>query len=293
MSAFPSSLLLVGAGKMGQAMLDGWLKLGLDPRRVVCIDPGLPDEAREAFFYERAMIPYLEEVEAWRTRELDTVDAHVTVAMSDLIDRANRRLADLVDRQLNGTQGLEPHIDAEEKRIDELTARFDARRKALAEERNLQIAGHRHIGRALVLPHPGREAATAATMVQDAAIEQIAVAFAAEHERAQGRVVESVEADNRGFDLISRLPHPERPGEFTDARFIEVKGRAGTGDVALTPNEFKTAERLGADFWLYVVYDCATAPRLRVARDPARLAWQAVTEVARYQISPDRIPSDP
>lgn len=48
MSAFPSSLLLVGAGKMGQAMLDGWLKLGLDPRRVVCIDPGLPDEAREA-----------------------------------------------------------------------------------------------------------------------------------------------------------------------------------------------------------------------------------------------------
>jgi pyrroline-5-carboxylate reductase len=36
---FPASLLLIGAGKMGGAMLEGWLKLGLDPHRVNIIEP--------------------------------------------------------------------------------------------------------------------------------------------------------------------------------------------------------------------------------------------------------------
>jgi pyrroline-5-carboxylate reductase len=39
MAAFPLSLVLVGAGKMGGAMLEGWLKLGLSGERVAVIDP--------------------------------------------------------------------------------------------------------------------------------------------------------------------------------------------------------------------------------------------------------------
>ncbi len=39
MTALPNSLILVGAGKMGGAMLEGWLSLGLDPARVVALDP--------------------------------------------------------------------------------------------------------------------------------------------------------------------------------------------------------------------------------------------------------------
>ncbi|MET0606573.1 MAG: pyrroline-5-carboxylate reductase [Beijerinckiaceae bacterium] len=46
MSEQPASLTLVGAGKMGGAMLDGWLKLGLDPRRVICVDPHLSEGPR-------------------------------------------------------------------------------------------------------------------------------------------------------------------------------------------------------------------------------------------------------
>lgn len=38
------SLVLIGAGKMGGAMLEGWLKLGLDPRSVVIIDPNTQGE---------------------------------------------------------------------------------------------------------------------------------------------------------------------------------------------------------------------------------------------------------
>src|SRR5215212_9703823 len=37
--SLPASLALVGAGKMGGAMLEGWLKVGLDPCRVAVLDP--------------------------------------------------------------------------------------------------------------------------------------------------------------------------------------------------------------------------------------------------------------
>ena len=39
MQAFPSSLVLVGAGKMGAAMLEGWLGAGLSPQAVTVLDP--------------------------------------------------------------------------------------------------------------------------------------------------------------------------------------------------------------------------------------------------------------
>ena len=38
------SLVLIGAGKMGGAMLEGWLKAGADPKRIVAFDPNPPAE---------------------------------------------------------------------------------------------------------------------------------------------------------------------------------------------------------------------------------------------------------
>jgi pyrroline-5-carboxylate reductase len=40
------SLLLVGAGKMGGAMLSGWLARGLDAARVIVVDPSPPPEVQ-------------------------------------------------------------------------------------------------------------------------------------------------------------------------------------------------------------------------------------------------------
>jgi len=39
LSDFAGTLVLVGAGKMGAALLEGWLGLGLDPARVVVLEP--------------------------------------------------------------------------------------------------------------------------------------------------------------------------------------------------------------------------------------------------------------
>src|SRR3954471_8481427 len=40
---FSGTLVLVGAGKMGGAMLEGWLALGLDPAKIAVMDPSRSD----------------------------------------------------------------------------------------------------------------------------------------------------------------------------------------------------------------------------------------------------------
>jgi Domain of unknown function (DUF3883) len=136
-----------------------------------------------------------------------------------------------------------------------------------------------------VLPHPERTSELLAPMVSDPDIERIAIQAVIPYEKAQGRhEVESVEKDNRGFDLISRRPHPEDPRTAAEVCFIEVKGRASVGEVALTSNEYRTAERLGDDYWLYVVYNCATKPEVHIVRNTAQLEWAEVMQVAHYRV---------
>ncbi len=126
-------------------------------------------------------------------------------------------------------------------------------------------------------------------MVRDDEIERIAVQAVIAHEEAQGWVVESVESENRGFDLISRRPHPEDPKTFIEVRFIEVKGRAGVGAVALTKHEYDTAVRLRNDYWLYAVFNCAGTPQLNALQDPSKLGWKPIVTVEHYQITANEI----
>lgn len=79
-------------------------------------------------------------------------------------------------------------------------------------------------------------------------------------------------SDNPGFDLLSIRPacasaHADRPGN--ERRAIEVKGRAGTGDIEVSANEWAKACNMRDGYWLYAVYDCATPnPRLVRVQDP-------------------------
>ena len=64
-----------------------------------------------------------------------------------------------------------------------------------------------------------------------------------------------------------------------------MKGRSAVGEVALTGNEYRTAQRIGEDYWLYVVFDCATSPDLKPIQDPAKLGWVAVVKVEHYHVT--------
>jgi len=226
-----------------------------------------------------------------RERQTTTILRHIEISLCAIIDRENHIMAELVTQKEAGSteSGLDGRIKISEDKLLELDHRLQTRRQELEQERQCSIGDIQHLGRAWVLPHPDRAAPAIAPMVSDPEIERIAVDFVIAHEQAEGRVVESVEADNRGFDLISRRPHPEDPQTAIDVRFIEVKGRSDTGDIALTSNEYKTAQRLGLDYWLYVVTHCASTPKLNIFRDPSKLDWQAVVKVEHYRLRLDSL----
>ena len=121
-----------------------------------------------------------------------------------------------------------------------------------------------------------------------AEIERIAVRAAIAFEEARGGRVESVESDTRGFDLISRVALATN-GKAVETRFIEVKGRSGVGEIALTANEYKTAQRLGDDYWLYVVFNCASKPEVALIQNAARFDWEPLSKIDCYRIGADTI----
>lgn len=248
--------------------------------------------AAERFLFERTLSPWLAETAAERAIEIDRVERHVEISLNALIDRASLQYAEYEGRRLEGKHvpGLEGLIAQAEQHIDELNNRYDSRRAELAKERHCTIGDIAHVGRALVLPHPERRTPQMAPMVRDDEVEKTAIRIATEHEESRGFVVESVEPENRGFDLISRKPHPEDPKTFIEVRFIEVKGRAGVGEIFLSANEYRAAERLKGDYWLYAVFNCASPkPELNTFQDPAKLDWRPVTKVEHYRVGPNAV----
>ena len=229
----------------------------------------IPDRTlAEQFLYQEALQQWLHESSAQREHEIDMVSRHVEISLHALIDRAQHQHAEYLDRKVEGqtVPGLDGLIAQAEQHIDDLNNRSKSRRRELENERHCSIGDIRHIGRALVFPHPERENPQIKPMVRDEEIERIAVETAKRHEEARGFVVESVEAENRGFDLISRKPHPEDPKTFTEVRFIEVKGRAGVGEIFLSANEYRAADRLKSG--LLAVRRLQLRRDARAAHDP-------------------------
>ena len=106
----------------------------------------------------------------------------------------------------------------------------------------------------------------------EANVEQIAMELARAYEEAAGAKVKFVHTpelarkeglpDHPGFDVFSHRKSGER-------RCIEVKGRVGTGEIQVTDNEWARACNLRQDYWLYVVYHCATStPQIVRVQDP-------------------------
>lgn len=252
----------------------------------------LPDRnATETFLVEQALNPFLTEIQAQRSHENEIVRKHIEISLAELINRQNLTLADLVTKQEAGDQtpGLAGNIKQAENHLDELNGRLEGRRRDLEMERHCTIGDVQHLGQAWVLPHPDQLKPHVAPMVRDDEVERIAVQFATRYEESQGFVVQSVEAEDRGFDLISRKPHPHDDQTFTEVRFIEVKGRAAVGSVALSENEYKTAQRMTTDYWLYVVYNCKGQPELHRVQNPARMGWVPVVKVEQYTVSAKQI----
>lgn len=184
--------------------------------------------------------------------------------------------AELAERRKKATEranGGSAHAKGELTKIKArqraLQARKDAALAVLRREPELIVPGAiTFLAHALVVPSHNAED----RIRYDAAVEAIAMRVVRAYEEGQGATVYDVSTAEGallagleawpGFDLWSHRPGNEKLS-------IEVKGRAGIGDVELTENEYIRACNLRDRYWLYVVYDCAkAAPRLLRIQDP-------------------------
>jgi superfamily II DNA or RNA helicase len=230
--------------------------------------------------------PYFSETRERRNRELAIKEKYVRKSLNHLIAESNRKMMDY-DRKLgeflneNDAKALniKGNRAQEMARRDELVHRRDARLAELEHEKHLAEQPPEIIGVAVVLPVPTEApAAPDGSMKSDPEVEAIAVEVAKRYERDHGRKPVSVEEENCGWDITSL-----EDGEVS--RYIEVKGRAQTGAIALTPNEWIKAQRFSRDYWLYVVDQCRSEPSLHLIRDPAsKLEPKEEISVVRYVV---------
>ena len=250
-------------------------------------DSNLPSrEQIEQALIEQELNRFLTEIRTQRQKEVETISNYIENSLTIIIDKIQIQYAELWQQKESGDkeQGLDGRMKQLDDRSFELNGRLEQRREELQQEASCAITDIHHHGRAWVLPHPERSSPEIAPMVADDEIEKIAIQTVIEYETARGWQVMSVEKENRGFDLISRQPDSGDPLKASLVRFIEVKGRANIGEVALTTNEYKTAARLKRDYWLYVVFNCALSPEVHTIQDPVKLDWQPYVKIEHYQL---------
>ena len=91
--------------------------------------------------------------------------------------------------------------------------------------------------------------------------ETVAVRVARTELTEQGFTVVDVSTQGQGFDL--------RAVRGSEERWVEVKGlQVGATEYECTPHECQTAARHPDKYWLYIVRDCDSQPRLDTYPNP-------------------------
>jgi superfamily II DNA or RNA helicase len=183
---------------------------------------------------------HFNEVRQRRERQVNKILAAVNERLVKEINYWSDRYIKLSDDVAAGKQPkLQP--DNAKRRVEELTARLEQRKKELESMRHIVSSTPVVIGGALVIPQgllAQRKGET--TFCADAEarsrIEQIAMTAVMAAEERLGHIVFDVSAEKCGWDVTARPP--KQDGKLPEDRHIEVKGRAkGQGTITVSRNE--------------------------------------------------------
>ncbi len=252
------------------------------PTPAALLEIGVQPEVTD-WLHEQKLRPFLDEVRLERVSELNRVAEHIELSLTELLQKADEEIGRAAAEVEQGTQGAEGRVAQAETRHADLTARREARRHELAQQRSLTLQGVELITSVLVLPHPEQQSPDIRRLRPDFETEATAMRVVMEHEELLGHKVYDIHEKNLGYDVTSL---DLNSGEL---RLIEVKGiGAATGTVLLTPNERRVAEDRPDCYWLYVVTNCGATPTLEEPiKDPARLDWHEVSKVSHYYLTVD------
>ena len=205
---------------------------------------------------------YQRELLEERQRQTKIKEKYGLLSLSTLIRDHDEDLLSLYKRQQSGQ-----NVDIAIRNKKERQRQYIDSKKHLADlierEKSLTINTPTFLGIVRVIPPDS----IPDSMRENSESERASMEAAMEFERSQGRSpVDVSKTIGLGYDIKST-------GHGGDVRYIEVKGRHGVGQVALTRNEWFKARHLAEDYYLYVVwntkYENVDGLQIRIIRDPA------------------------
>jgi superfamily II DNA or RNA helicase len=247
----------------------------VDPRMVWELDSlpadiPLPDNVsevlREAHVRARHMLvqqlsALQAEAQARREREIAIKKRWLAASYDKLIEESQAKLWSYHQRRDAG-EDMDFAIRQEDENLKQLLCEKETRLKELEQERHILILEPELEAVALVLPNLKRaQEMLDGKEEQKRRVEEIGMRVSIRYELDQGRTPRDVSQQFLGYDIVSYGPK--------ETRFIEVKSFASTGRLELTPHEWQMAERLQDTYWLYIVEDALTEPKLHTIQNPA------------------------
>jgi superfamily II DNA or RNA helicase len=231
-----------------------------------------------AWAFDAITDPQLEHVRSTRKAECDIRDQYLRGAFQDLIVDLTEEVNEL-DRQETFGDDTSQERQLLEERILELKQRKEMRLREVEDMMRLEATTPEIVSSALLIPltrEDMEDEAHHAFMHRDDEVERIAIQVAMDQERSQGRVPKDVGAENLGYDICSIDPADD------SRRYIEVKGRADSGAIMLSENEYTRLRQLADKAWLYIVTNCKTLPNLHVIQSPGSLKYHQMSKGVQY-----------
>lgn len=219
-----------------------------------------------------------QEAQERRERECAIKERWLKASYEYLIHESQDKLFAYHRRQDAG-EDMGVAIRQEEDNLKALLREKEERLAELEKEKQIFCLEPSMEALAVILPKPQVVATPTETQTTEnkSEIEAAGMRVAMEYERKQGRSPEDVSLMFFGYDIVS--------SSSEETRYIEVKAFANTGALELTPHEWQMAQRLQDRYWLYVVENALSEPRLYTIQNPAvRLNAQPVVGVVKVVI---------
>lgn len=235
------------------------------------------------------LIPHLEEYQQElmqkRQHEVQIKQKYGVESLRHLILELDNDLIGLKERELRG-EDVSLAIRNKEQLKQNYQQALDDLQETLKRELHLTLDTPNFLAAVQVLPMLPLQGSNTTEMENDPVIEQKGMEWVLRYELEHGRQPQDVAQENLGYDVRSVDP------QSGAVRYIEVKARARMGQVALTQNEWFTAQRLGEDYYLYVVMNTVNEhPDLYVLRNPAACLHPEEKYEVRYIVPIEMITS--
>lgn len=191
---------------------------------------------------------HVSEVRQRTAKRVDKTAKAVKDRLTAEIQYWDFRAGELKTKEAAGKVNAKLNSDMATRRADELQARMQKRLAELEQEKRISALPPVIVGGAVVIPRGlldklmGRPAVFSSDAAARRRVELTAMKAVMDVERSLGFVPADVSAQNKGYDIESKIPAELRDDDGTTFRFIEVKGRAkGATSVTVTKNEIITA----------------------------------------------------